>query len=179
MHVGNPIDKGNQEVDSGRKGLDVLPEPLDHEGLLLGHNSNTPIHRRPNYSTHYHPHHKKTKFSLHAAPIDPLKHQNLTNPKTNKTKKQAGKYAHGTHLEGSRLLRKWRTASKEWEGTSAEDLLGSRGCGWLKIEGGAAVERALKELWLLLLIMLPAAAARDWDWDRDWRRHLRELAFKN
>lgn len=74
--------------------------------------------------------------------------------------------------------------SKEWEGTSAEDLLGSRACGWLKIEGGAAaaVERALKELSLLLLIMLPAAAAaaaQDWYWDRDWRRHLRELAFKN
>ena len=42
MYIDNPINKGNQEVDYGRKSLLILLELFDHKSFLFRYNSNTP-----------------------------------------------------------------------------------------------------------------------------------------
>lgn len=43
VHVSDPLDQRDQEVDPGGESLHVLSEPLDDVCLLLGHNPYPPI----------------------------------------------------------------------------------------------------------------------------------------
>jgi hypothetical protein len=76
MHVGNPIDERNQEMDPRRQSLHVLAESLDHIRLLLRHYPNPPIHWRRNLiaSSHQNP-------TKNHHPIERKKKKKKKNPK--------------------------------------------------------------------------------------------------
>ena len=46
VHVGDTVDGGDQEVEPGAERLEILPEPLDDESLLLRDYAHAPVHRR-------------------------------------------------------------------------------------------------------------------------------------
>jgi hypothetical protein len=57
VHVGNTVDGGDQEVEPGAEGLEILPESLHNVSLLLRNYAHAPVHRRlrwiePEKNTH-------------------------------------------------------------------------------------------------------------------------------
>lgn len=46
VHVGDAVNRRDQQVDPGAKRPDVLPESFHHESLLLRNYGDAPVHRR-------------------------------------------------------------------------------------------------------------------------------------